>query len=68
LAAGHAVDFFGVVSIPPLLPENDRLSQVAIAIHLVAQYPLCFTSRVRCSTAPSDAMGSSSGYYRYRAS
>jgi cytochrome b561 len=39
-AAGHAVNFFGVVSIPPLLPENDRLSQVAIAIHLVAQYPL----------------------------
>jgi cytochrome b561 len=39
-AAGHAVYFFGVVSIPPLLRENDRLSQVAIAIHLVAQYPL----------------------------
>ena len=39
-AAGHAVNFFGVVSIPPLLPEVDRLSQVAIAVHLVAQYPL----------------------------
>ena len=39
-AAGHAVYFFGVVSIPPLLPETDRLSQVAIVIHLVAQYPL----------------------------
>ena len=39
-AAGHAVNLFGAVSIPPLLPENDRLSQVAIAIHLVAQYPL----------------------------
>jgi cytochrome b561 len=39
-AAGHTVDLFGVVSIPPLLPENDRLSQVAIAIHLVGQYPL----------------------------
>jgi cytochrome b561 len=39
-AAGHTVDFFGVVSIPPLLPENDRLSQVAIAIHLIGQYPL----------------------------
>ena len=39
-AAGHAVNFFGVVSIPPLLPENDRLSKVTIAIHLVAQYPL----------------------------
>ena len=41
-AAGHAVSFFGVVSIPPVLPENDRLSQVAIAIHLVGQYPLYF--------------------------
>jgi cytochrome b561 len=39
-AAGHAVYFFGLVSIPPLLPENGRLSQVAIAIHLVGQYPL----------------------------
>jgi cytochrome b561 len=39
-AAGHVVYFFGVVSIPPLLPENDRISQVAIATHLVAQYPL----------------------------
>ena len=39
-AGGHAVNFFGVVSIPPLLAENDRLSQVEIAIHLVAQYPL----------------------------
>jgi cytochrome b561 len=39
-AAGHPVDFFGVLSIPPLLPESGRLSQVAIAIHLVGQYPL----------------------------
>jgi cytochrome b561 len=38
--AGHAVSYFGVFSIPPLLPANDRLSQVAIAIHLVGQYPL----------------------------
>jgi len=39
-AAGHAVNFFGVVSIPPVLAENDRLSQLAIAIHLVGQYLL----------------------------
>jgi cytochrome b561 len=39
-AAGHAVSVFGVVSIPPLLFENNRWSQVAIAIHLVGQYPL----------------------------
>jgi cytochrome b561 len=38
--AGHAVSYFGVFSIPPLVPGNDRLSQVAIAIHLVGQYPL----------------------------
>ena len=71
-AAGHAVNFFGIVSIPPLLPENGRLSQVAIAIHLVGQYPLYlfvgFTSPVHCSTAPSDATGSSNGCCRYAAS
>ena len=39
-AAGHAVSVFGLVSIPPLLPDNPRWSQVAIAIHLVGQYPL----------------------------
>jgi cytochrome b561 len=39
-AAGRLVEFFGVFSIPPLLPENNRWSQVAIAIHLVGQYPL----------------------------
>jgi cytochrome b561 len=39
-AAGHTVNFFGIVSILPLLPENGRLSQVAIATHLVGQYPL----------------------------
>jgi cytochrome b561 len=38
--AGHAVDLFGVLTIPPLLPENDRLSQWAIAVHLAGQYAL----------------------------
>jgi cytochrome b561 len=37
-AAGHAVSLFGLVSIPPLLPRNDRFSQMAIAVHLVGQY------------------------------
>jgi cytochrome b561 len=37
-AAGHSVSFFGVVLIPPLVPANSRLSQVAIAVHLVSQY------------------------------
>jgi cytochrome b561 len=37
-AAGHAVSFFGIVEIPPLIAEDDRLSQVAIAAHLVGQY------------------------------
>ena len=41
-AEGHAVSLFGFASIPPLLPENGRLSQMAIAIHLVGQYPLYF--------------------------
>jgi cytochrome b561 len=41
-AAGHSVSFFGVVSLPPLLPEDSRLSQIAIAVHLVGQYFLYF--------------------------
>ena len=44
-AAGHSVSLFGMVSIPPLLPEDGRLSQVAIAIHLTGQYVLyCFVA------------------------
>jgi cytochrome b561 len=39
-AASHAVSFFGLFSIPPLLPLNQRLSQWAIAIHLLGQYLL----------------------------
>src|SRR6266700_806625 len=35
--ASHAVNLFGILAMPPLLPGNDRLSQVAIAIHLVGQ-------------------------------
>ena len=37
-AAGHAVSVFGIFTIPPLLPENDRLSQAANAVHLSAQF------------------------------
>jgi cytochrome b561 len=37
-AAGHAVSVFGVVSIPPLLPVDRRLSQSAITVHLLGQY------------------------------
>jgi cytochrome b561 len=37
-AAGHPVSFFGLFALPPLLPESPRLSQFAIAIHLVGQY------------------------------
>ena len=37
-AAGHSVSVFGVVAIPPLVPENDRLSQAAIAVHLTGQF------------------------------
>jgi cytochrome b561 len=42
VAAGHSVSLFGVVSIRPLLPENDRLSRLAIALHLVRQYLIYF--------------------------
>jgi cytochrome b561 len=40
-AAGRPINFLGIVSITALLPENGRLSQVAIALRLVGQYPLC---------------------------
>jgi cytochrome b561 len=39
-AAGHPVSLFGVFRVPPCLPENGRLSQAAIAAHLVGQYVL----------------------------
>jgi len=41
-AAGHAVSLFGLVSLPPLLPENLRLSQASIAVHLAGQYLFYF--------------------------
>jgi cytochrome b561 len=37
-AAGHAVSFFGLAAIPPFAPANGRLSQWAIAAHLLGQY------------------------------
>jgi cytochrome b561 len=37
-AAGHWVSFFGLFAIPPLVPENPRLSQVAAAVHLTGQF------------------------------
>ena len=37
-AAGHAVSFFGLVSTPPLLQIDQRVSQLAIAVHLLGQY------------------------------
>jgi cytochrome b561 len=37
-AAGHAVSLFGLVAIPPIVPQSGRLSQAAIALHLVGQF------------------------------
>lgn len=37
-AAGRRLSLFGLVSIPPLLPESGRLSQMAFAAHLVGQF------------------------------
>ena len=37
-AQGQAVGLFGMVSVPPLLPVDERLAQAAIAAHLVGQY------------------------------
>ena len=37
-AAGHPISFFGIGAIPPLVPEDDRLSEAAIAVHLAGQF------------------------------
>jgi cytochrome b561 len=37
-AAGHSVSFFAIVTIPPLLPESGKLSQIANAVHLTGQF------------------------------
>jgi cytochrome b561 len=37
-AAGHTGSFFGLFAIPQLTPTEERLSQWAIAVHLVGQY------------------------------
>jgi cytochrome b561 len=37
-AAGQAVSLFGVVPLPSLVPESGRLSQAAIALHLLGEF------------------------------
>jgi cytochrome b561 len=37
-AAGKKVSLFGVVAIPPLVSESGRLSQIAIALHLLGEF------------------------------
>jgi cytochrome b561 len=37
-AAGKAVSFFGVILLPSLVPESGRLSQAAIAVHLLGEF------------------------------
>ena len=37
-AAGHSLSLFGLATIPPLIPENERLAQIAIGLHLVGQF------------------------------
>lgn len=37
-AAGKTVSFFGLVDLPPLLSGGGRLSQAAIALHLLGQF------------------------------
>src|SRR4051812_44026828 len=36
--AGHPVSFFGLFAIPPFLPEDPLLAQVAVAVHLAGQF------------------------------
>lgn len=37
-AAGTPVSLFGLVAIPPLVPESGRLSQAMIALHLLGEF------------------------------
>jgi cytochrome b561 len=37
-AAGKSVSLFGIVPVPPLVPESGRLSQAAIALHLLGEF------------------------------
>lgn len=37
-AAGRTVSVFGIIAIPPLLAEDDRLAQIALAAHLCGQF------------------------------
>ena len=37
-AAGKSLSLFGAVAIPPLVPESGRLSQIAIALHLLGEF------------------------------
>ena len=37
-AAGHPLSLFGLVTLPPPIAENQRLAQIAIALHLVGQF------------------------------
>jgi cytochrome b561 len=39
-AAGHSVSLFGLIAIPPLVPQSGRLSQAAIALHLLGQFAI----------------------------
>jgi cytochrome b561 len=37
-AAGQAVSFFGIVAIPPLVPQSGQLAQAAVALHLTGEF------------------------------
>ena len=37
-SAGHSVSFFGLFAIPPVIPEDPLVSQVAVAVHLAGQF------------------------------
>jgi cytochrome b561 len=37
-AAGRPVSLFGIVTIPPLLPQSGRIAQAAMALHLTGEF------------------------------
>jgi cytochrome b561 len=55
-ASGHGVSLFGLVRIPPVIPEDDRLAQVAVALHLAGQYLVCLFVLLHVAGALSHAV------------
>jgi cytochrome b561 len=63
-AAGHSVSLFGLVEIPPLIPEDDRLAQIAIALHLAGQFAVYGLVAIHVASALAHAVVRRDGVLR----